>query len=162
IVPGDPALLMAPVGASVDDVERIRRDFGLAGPWWAQYGAFLAQLVRGRFGRSLWLQQDALRVILDRLPATLELALAALVVAVAFGLGLGVLSVWRRRSWLEASTVGLGTLGIAVPSFVWGLLLVVVFGAFLQVLPISGRVAAEYQGAERTGSAILDAALGGE
>ena len=162
VVPGDPALLMAPVGATADDLERIRRDFGLAGPWWAQYGAFLGQLARGRFGRSLWLQQDALRVILDRLPATLELALAALVIALVAGLGLGVLSVWRRRSWLEAGAVGLGTLGIAVPNFVWGLLLIVIFGAFLQVLPISGRIAAEYQGAERTGSALVDAALGGE
>ena len=162
IVPGDPALLMAPVGATAEDLERIRRDFGLAGPWWVQYGAFLGHLLRGRFGRSLWLQQDALRVILDRLPATLELSLAALVIALVMGLGLGVLSVWRRRSWLETGTVCLGTLGIAVPNFVWGLLLIVLFGAFMQVLPISGRIAAEYQGAERTGSALLDAALGGE
>src|SRR5262245_53960687 len=162
VVPGDPALLMAPAGATADDLERIRRDFGLAGPWWAQYGAFLGQLARGRFGRSLWLQQDALRVILERLPATLELALAALAIALVAGLGLGVLSVWRRRSWLEAGAVGLGTLGIAVPNFVWGLLLIVIFAALFPVLPISGRLAPELQGADRTGSALIDAALGGE
>jgi ABC-type dipeptide/oligopeptide/nickel transport system permease component len=162
IVPGDPALLMAPVGATADDLERIRRDFGIAGPWWAQYSSFLGQLVHGRFGRSLWLQQDALRVILERLPATLELALAALAIALAAGLTLGVVSVWRRHSWLESGAVWLGTLGIAVPNFVWGLVFIIVFGAFLQVLPISGRVGAEYQTAERTGSALLDAALRGD
>ena len=62
-------------------IERIRGEFGLTGPWWAQYGAFFLSLCRGNFGRSLWLQQDALRVILERLPATLELAVTALVLA---------------------------------------------------------------------------------
>src|SRR5262249_59766954 len=68
-------------------------------------------------------------------------------------------SVWRRRGWLESSAVSLGTLGIAVPNFVWGLLLIVVFGAILQVLPISGRIAPEYEAAEVTGSAIVDALM---
>ena len=159
ILPGDPALLMAPVGSTAQDIEQLRADFGLAGPWWAQYGAFFGNLVRGRFGRSLWLQQDALRVILGRLPATLELALAALLIAVVGGILLGVVSVWRRRSWLESASVGAGTLGIAVPNFVWGLLFIVIFGAFIRLLPISGRVAPELETEELTGSALLDTVL---
>ncbi|HSF03190.1 MAG TPA: ABC transporter permease, partial [Solirubrobacterales bacterium] len=99
VVPGDPALLMAPVGSTAQDIERLRAEFGLAGPWWRQYAAFFAGLVRGHFGRSLWLQQDALGVILGRLPATLELAIAALGISVAAGILLGVLSVWRRGSF---------------------------------------------------------------
>jgi len=67
--------------------------------------------------------------------------------------------VWRRRTWLESGAVSLGMLGIAVPNFVWGLLLIVVFGAILQVLPISGRVAPEYEAAEVTGSAVVDVLL---
>lgn len=156
IAPGDPALLMAPVGASVQDIERIRAEFGLAGSWWTQYAAFFANLLQGRFGRSLWLQQDALGVIAARLPATLELALAALALSVAGGVGLGVLSVWRRRSWLESAAVGAGTLGIAVPNFVWGLLLVVVCGALLRIAPVSGRVAPELEFEAVTGSALID------
>jgi dipeptide transport system permease protein len=162
LLPGDPALLMAPVGSTMQDVERIRREFGLAGSWWQQYGAFLAGLVRGNFGRSLWLQQDALRVSLARLPATLELAVAALGLAVGGGVLLGVVSVWRRRSWLETATVGIGTLGISIPNFVWGLLFIVVFGAFLRWLPISGRVAPELEAEELSGSALLDAVLRGD
>jgi ABC-type dipeptide/oligopeptide/nickel transport system permease component len=162
ILPGDPAVLMAPVGSTVEDIARIRREFGLTGSWWAQYGAFFLSLCRGQLGRSLWLQQDALRIILERLPATLELALAALGLATAGGVLLGALSVWRRRSWLESAAVGLGTVGIAVPNFVWGLLLIVVFGAILQVLPISGRIAPEYEGAQVTGSALTDALLRGD
>jgi ABC-type dipeptide/oligopeptide/nickel transport system permease component len=162
ILPGDPALLMAPVGSTSEDIERLRREFGLAGPWWAQYGAFFLSLCRGNFGRSLWLQQDALRVILGRLPATLELATTALAVAVLGGIVLGVVSVWRRRSWLESGAVSLGTLGIAVPNFVWGLLLIVVFGALLQLLPISGRMAPEFEAEGRTGSAIADTLLRGD
>jgi peptide/nickel transport system permease protein len=162
VVPGDPALLMAPVGSTVQDVERIRREFGLAGSWWEQYGAFFAGLLHGRFGRSLWLQQDALRVILGRLPATLELALAALLLAATGGILLGVVSVWRRRSWLEAAAVWVGTLGLSIPNFVWGLLFIVVFGAFLRLLPISGRIAAELEAEERTGSALLDTLLRGD
>src|SRR5262249_31616268 len=84
--PGDPAPLMAPVGAAPDDVERIRREFGLAGSWWTQYGAFLNDLLHGQFGRSLWLQQDARRIIVERLPATLELAMTALLLSVAGGI----------------------------------------------------------------------------
>ena len=145
IVPGDPALLMAPVGSTAQDIERIREQFGLSGSLWQQYLAFFGGLVRGHFGRSLWLQQDALRVILDRLPATLELALAAVGLSVLGGIGLGVLSVWRRRSWLESAAVGVGTLGISIPNFVWGLLFIVLFGAFLRWLPISGRVAPELE-----------------
>ena len=159
ILPGDPAILMAPVGSTAQDIERIRGEFGLSGPLWAQYGAFFLSLCRGNFGRSLWLQQDALRVILERLPATLELAVAALALATGGGILLGVCSVWRRRSWLESGAVTLGMLGIAVPNFVWGLLLIVVFGAILQVLPISGRVAPEYEAAEVTGSAVVDVLL---
>jgi ABC-type dipeptide/oligopeptide/nickel transport system permease component len=162
IVPGDPAVLMAPVGSTAQDIDRIRQQFGLAGSWWQQYGAFFAGLVRGHFGTSLWLQQDALRVILGRLPATLELALAALALAVAGGVLLGVVSVWRRRSWLESVTVWVGTLGISIPNFVWGLLFIVVFGAFLRFLPISGRVAPELEAEELTGSALLDTALRGD
>jgi ABC-type dipeptide/oligopeptide/nickel transport system permease component len=159
VLPGDPALLMAPVGARAEDIDRIRREFGLTGPWWVQYGAFFLSLCRGNFGRSLWLQQDALGVILGRLPATLELATAALALAVAGGVVLGVASVWRRRSWLESGAVWLGTLGIAVPNFVWGLLLIVLFGALLRLLPISGRIAPELEAAELTGSALVDALL---
>jgi peptide/nickel transport system permease protein len=159
IVPGDPALLMAPVGATSEDIERIRREFGLAGPWWSQYGAFLGDLLHGRVGRSLWLQQDARRVILERLPATLELAVAALVLSVAGGILLGVVSVWKRRSWLESATVAVGTVGLAVPNFVWALLFIVVFGALLRWLPISGRVAPELEAAEVTGSALIDTLL---
>jgi peptide/nickel transport system permease protein len=162
VLPGDPALLMAPVGSSTQDIERIRAEFGLAGSWWSQYGAFFTDLVRGRFGRSLWLQQDALGVILARLPATLELAVAALVLSVAGGILLGVLSVWRRRSWLESVAVGAGTLGIAVPNFVWGLLFIVAFGALLRLLPVSGRVAPELEFEGVTGSAVVDAILLGD
>jgi peptide/nickel transport system permease protein len=162
LLPGDAALLMAPVGATAQDIERLRREFGLSGSLWEQYGAFFAGLVRGHFGKSLWLHQDALRVILERLPATLELALAALVLATAGGVGLGVLSVWRRRSWLESAAVSAGTLGIAIPNFVWGLLFIVLFGALLRLLPISGRVAPELEAAEWTGSALIDALARGD
>ncbi len=73
-----------------------------------------------------------------------------------------MLSVWRRRSWLESAAVGLGTLGISIPNFVWGLVFIVVFGAFLRWLPISGRIAPELEAAERTGSALVDTLLRGE
>ncbi len=162
VVPGDPALLMAPVGSTAADVERIRREFGLAGPWWVQYGAFFATLLRGRFGRSLWLQQDALRVITERLPATLELAGTALVLSVVGGILLAVVSVWGRRTWVESAGVSVGTFGIAVPNFIWGLLFIVVFGAFFRLLPVSGRVAPELEAAEVTGSALLDTLLRGD
>ena len=162
ILPGDPALLMAPVGSTAEDIERVRREFGLTGSWWAQYGAFFLSLCRGNFGRSLWLQQDALRVIVERSGDARAGAVTALVLATAAAScsapsrsGAGGAGSSRARS-------SLGTLGIAVPNFVWGLLLIVVFGALLQVLPISGRIAPEHEADEVTGSALVDVLLRGD
>lgn len=159
VIPGDPALLMAPVGASQADIAEIRAQFGLSGPIWLQYVAWVWGTVRGRFGKSLWLQQDAIRVILERLPATLELALGALALAVAGGILLGVLSVLWRRTWFESATLGAGTLGISIPNFVWGLLFIVFFGALLRWLPISGRIAPDFEMAPLTGFLLIDTLL---
>jgi len=162
VVPGDPALLMAPVGATQADIAEIRVSFGLTGPIWAQYLAWLGGTARGQFGKSLWLQQDAMGVILERLPATLELALAALVLAVAGGIFLGALSVLWRKSWFESATLAVGTLGIAIPNFIWGLLFIVLFGALLRLLPISGRIAPELEAVPATGFLLVDTLLRGD
>src|SRR5262245_53115503 len=89
MLPGDLSILMAPVGSTAQAIQRVRGQFRLNGSWWAPYGAFFASLRRGNLGRSVWLQQDALRVILERLPATLELAVTALVLATGGGVVLG-------------------------------------------------------------------------
>ncbi len=159
VIPGDPVLLLAPVGASQADLAEIRAQFGLSGPIWLQYAVWLWGTVRGRFGKSLWLQQDAIGVILDRLPATLELALSALALAVAGGIVLGVLSVLWRRTWFESATLGAGTLGLSIPNFVWGLLFIVLFGALLRWLPISGRIAPALEIAPVTGFLLVDTLL---
>jgi peptide/nickel transport system permease protein len=162
VIPGDPALLMAPVGASQADIAAIRVQFGLSGPIWAQYMAWIWGSVRGQFGKSLWLQQDAIGVIIERLPATLELALVALVLAVLGGILLGVLSVLRRRTWFESVTVSVGVLGVSIPNFIWGLLFIVFFGALLRLLPISGRIAPELEAVPATGFLLLDTLLRGD
>ncbi len=162
VIPGDPALLMAPIGASQADIAEIRAQFGLSGPIWLQYLHWLWGTVRGRFGKSLWLQQDAIGVILERLPATLELALAALALAVAGGIVLGVLSVLKRRTWVESVTLAAGTLGLSIPNFIWGLLFIVLFGALLRLLPISGRISPEFETAPVTGFLLVDTLLRGD
>lgn len=162
VVPGDPALLMAPVGASQADIAQIRVQFGLSGSVWGQYTAWLWGTIRGQFGKSLWLQQDAMGVIVERLPATLELVLVGLVLAVLGGILLGVLSVLWRRTWFESATLAVGSLGLAIPNFIWGLLFIVLFGAVLRLLPVSGRIAPELDAVPVTGFLLLDTLLRGD
>jgi peptide/nickel transport system permease protein len=96
------------------------------------------------------------------LPATLELVLAAFALAVVGGILLGALSVLWRRSWFESATLSVGTLGLAIPNFIWGLLFIVLFGALLRVLPISGRIAAELEAVPMTGFLLVDTLARGD
>lgn len=140
VVPGDPIAMMIPPGASKADVENLRALYGLDKPIVAQFGQWLSELVHGRFGTSISLRQDVMKLVLGRLPATIELCLMALAMATALGVLLGVAGVYWRRRWPESVVEGFSGLGIAIPDFLWGLLLILVLGVLWPVLPVSGRL----------------------
>jgi ABC-type dipeptide/oligopeptide/nickel transport system permease component len=136
---GDPAATMLPGDASVDELTALRRTLGLDQPLYVQYVRFLADVVAGDFGTSFRHQQPALPLVLERLPATLELALAALVLAVAVALPLGIVAALHRGRLADLLAMGFAVIGQATPYFWMGIMLILVVSVELGWLPTSGR-----------------------
>jgi peptide/nickel transport system permease protein len=135
---GDPATLLVSQDATREDLDRIRRAYGLDQPLSVQYGRFVARIVRGDLGFSYRQGLPVAELLVERLAATFELALAALAVAVLLGVPLGMLAAARRGSAVDTAAMTLALLGTSVPSFWLGLLLIIVFGVQLGWLPVSG------------------------
>ncbi len=139
IVPGDPVQQMLGEGARAEDLLQLRHVLGLDRPLHAQYGRYLAGLMRGDWGQSFRFQTPVLGVVLQRYPATLELALVGLLVCAAIGIPAGVFAA-RRRGQATDRAVGFFTLlGLSVPNFALGPILILVFSIQLGWLPVSGR-----------------------
>ena len=140
VVPGDPIAMMIPPGASEADITRLRALYGLDQPILQQFATWLGQVASGDLGRSISVRQGVFDLLLARLPATIELALLATVIAVVLGVLValaGILLRGRRAEW--AVDGGVGAL-LAIPDFLWALILLLLFGVLLPWLPISGRV----------------------
>ncbi|OGF97666.1 MAG: hypothetical protein A3F83_08655 [Candidatus Glassbacteria bacterium RIFCSPLOWO2_12_FULL_58_11] len=138
VVPGDPARLMAGQNASAETIELIRVRLGLDRPVHERYWIFLKNLARGELGYSYRQRRPVAGVILERFPATLELALAAVLIALVLGVGAGVLAARFHGSWPDYGVMALSLLGISTPVFWLGLMLIVVFSVWLGWLPVGG------------------------
>ena len=136
---GDPAATMLPGDASVDELAALRRQLGLDQPLWLQYVQFLGAAVTGDFGTSFRHQQPALPLVLERLPATLELAGAALLLAVGLALPLGILAAIHRGRLLDVMAMAFAVVGQATPYFWMGIMLILIVSVELAWLPTSGR-----------------------
>jgi peptide/nickel transport system permease protein len=136
---GDPAATMLPGDASVDELTALRRELGLDRPLYVQYVRFLASAATGDFGTSFRHQQPALPLVLERLPATMELAFAALVLAVAVALPLGIVAALHRGRLADVLAMGFAVVGQATPYFWMGIMLILVVSVELEWLPTSGR-----------------------
>jgi len=138
MIPGDPALLVAGLEAGPEVVERIRRDLGLDRPLPIQYGSFLWNALQGDFGISIRTGLPVLREILDRFPYTLVIALGAIVLATAMGIGSGILAAMRRNRLGDALVMVAALLAVSTPSYWLGLMLMLVFSLSLGWLPSIG------------------------
>jgi peptide/nickel transport system permease protein len=139
LIPGDPAQAMLGESASPQDVADLRARLGLDRPVVEQYGRFLRSTLHGDLGRSLRTNQPVTTAILERMPATIELAAAAMVVAVAFAIPLGIAAAVWRGTAVDHTATTLSLLGISIPNFWLGPLLAIVFSIELGWLPVSGR-----------------------
>ncbi len=136
---GDPATILLDPQSTPDDVARFRAELGLDQPIWRQYFLFIWRLLHGDFGTSFVFRESAGRIIAERLPATLELAASAMLIAVALGVPLGVLAGAGAPSRFDSTVMTGSILGFSLPTFWVGLLLIVVFAVDLGWLPASGR-----------------------
>jgi len=139
LVPGDPAQAMLGEGASPQDVAQLRERLGLNQPLLVQYATFMKGLVRGDLGVSLRSDQPVTRLILERVPATAELALAAMAVAVAIAIPLGIAAAVWRDTFIDHVAMTLSLAGISLPNFWLGPLMAILFSIELGWLPVSGR-----------------------
>jgi peptide/nickel transport system permease protein len=138
VIPGDPAKMLLPEGAPQSAIEELIRELGLREPIWIQYGLFVRSVVRGDFGQSFQYRAPALRVVVERVPATIQLALTAMVLTVLVGVSIGVLAAVRRGTGFDYAGTVLAVLGQSLPNFWLGIMLVLLFGVTLRWLPTSG------------------------
>jgi ABC-type dipeptide/oligopeptide/nickel transport system permease component len=136
---GDPAVLMLPPDASAEQIARFRRDWGFDQPIIVQYGNFLARALQGDMGTSLRHGTPALPLIAERLPATLQLTVTAMLVAILLAIPLGVLSATHRGSPIDLLTMTVALIGQAVPNFWLSIMGILLFAVTLGWLPTSGR-----------------------
>jgi ABC-type dipeptide/oligopeptide/nickel transport system permease component len=140
LVPGDPAqVLLSESNATAGEIAQRRDELGLNDGLPVQYGRYLWRLLHADLGRSFFTGRPVTTTILEQLPATLTLALAAMVVAVTAGLGLGLLAAIKQGSWLDLAVTGLATMGISTPVFWSGLLAIWLFALVLGWLPATGQ-----------------------
>jgi peptide/nickel transport system permease protein len=135
---GDPAILLLPTGATPEQIAELRHELGLDRPLWDQYAIFIADAARGDFGTSFQHHRPALDVVLERFPATVRLALTALVLGTLLGLGAGMIAALKRGTLVEAAAMTVALLGQATPVFWLGIVLILVFAVYLQWLPAGG------------------------
>lgn len=140
MVPGDPAVVMAGVGASADQVQRIREQFGLNAPFVVRLGRWYAGLLRGDLGQSILLGRSVARAIAERLPATLALAAFAFVLTAVLGVVLGTIAAVRQHTWVDQAVMTVAVVGVSLPGFWLGLILIILFSVMLDWLPAGGYV----------------------
>ncbi len=135
---GDVATALAGEGARAEDIENIRKIYGLDRPLVLQYFDWIGKMAHGDFGESLYFKTDVLALVRDKLPTTALLALFSLLFALAISIPLGILAAVHPNSWIDRACLALAVLGQALPNFFFALILILVFAVMLPVLPVSG------------------------
>ncbi|MEK1875238.1 MAG: ABC transporter permease [Rhizobium altiplani] len=136
---GDPAQVMLGPDVPQDSVDAFRKAWGLDQPLWIQYIAYLKSIFTGDFGVSMRDKASALRLVMERVPATLQLTVPALILKLVIGIPAGVYAALHRQSFADRGVILLAILGFTIPSFVMGLVLVLIFSVMLGLLPSGGQ-----------------------
>jgi peptide/nickel transport system permease protein len=136
---GDPIELLLPPAAGIDQIEAMRERLGLNRPWYVQYVRFLRSALRGDLGTSFYFNEPAIRLVLERLPASLELVIWTMLLSTAVAIPLGVMAAARPNSWYDRGVLMGSLIGISAPTFWIGIVLIALFVVTLGVLPSSGR-----------------------
>jgi ABC-type dipeptide/oligopeptide/nickel transport system permease component len=161
VLPVDPAAMSLPPMATLTEIEAKRHEMGLDKPLPQQYFIWLADALHGDFGRSIQYRRDSASLVATTLPATIQLAGTAMVIAAILGIGGGLLMFRVRGTVFEPLTDMVSILLLSIPEFLWGLILLFVFGVTLNLLPFTGQVAPGLPVPRVTGFLLLDSLLVG-
>lgn len=162
LTPGDPVeLMLGDALATPEQKESLRRDMGLDRPAPERFALFLKNAATGEFGMSFHHRRPVGQVILERVPATVELTLASMLIALVLGIGLGVLAAVKRDSWIDRVATVTSLVGVSMPGFWFGILLILLFAVALGVLPVSGRIGYAGEVPFVTGFLLVDTLLAG-
>ncbi len=163
LVPGDPIETMAGErGIDPERHARLLKEYGLDQPVFVQYGIYIGRVLQGDLGKSMITQVPVLREFLALFPATMELAVGAILFALVLGIPAGIIAAVKRNSIFDHGVMGLSLTGYSMPIFWWGLLLILLFSVQLGWTPVSGRINVRYFIEPVTGFLTIDALLSGE
>ncbi|MFL5333700.1 MAG: ABC transporter permease subunit [Geminicoccaceae bacterium] len=163
LVPGDPIMMMVGErGMTEARHAEMMSQYGFDRPLLSQYGVFLGKLVRGDLGQSIVTRKPVLGEFFALFPATVELSVAGMLLALLIGLPAGILAAVKRGSILDHTVMGISLTGFSMPIFWWGLLLIILFSGILQWTPVSGRISLNYFVDARTGFMLIDSLLSDE
>lgn len=162
MIPGDPATIMLGERATPANIARVREQLGLTKPIHEQYWIFLSNALQGNLGTSVLRQEPVTQEIIRRFPATIELALSAILIALIVGIPAGIISAIRRGSWFDTISMLVALTGVSMPIFWLGLMLVFFFSVFLHILPTGGRLDAGTNFAPTTNLLLLDTLFSGD
>ena len=163
VLPGDPVLLMAGErGITPERYAQLSAQLGFDRPLWQQYLEFLNRLLHGDLGNSLVTKKPVLAEFMTLFPATVELGLCAILIAVLVGVPVGVLAAVKRGSWVDQTSMTLALVGFSMPIFWWGLLLIIFFSGILGWTPVSGRISLMFYFPPVTGFMLIDSLLSGQ
>jgi len=140
LVPGDPAVVMAGPQATAKEVEQVRVQLGLDKPFLTQLGTWLYGLLQGDLGRSILLGRGVSQAIGERLPITLTLALLSFLLTVAIGIPAGIIAALKQNTWIDQAVMTVALIGVSLPNFWLGLMLIIFFSVVLDLLPAGGYV----------------------
>lgn len=163
LTPGDPVEIMMGKGSvvSAEEIERLRHELGLDRPLVVQYISFLGGVLHGDFGRSIIQRAPVMRLIGTRLPATFELTLLSIVISLVIAIPVGIISSVKRYSLLDNVSTVSALVGVSMPSFWLGLLLIIVFAVKFKALPVTGRASYGYGLESITNFWLIDAVITG-
>jgi len=159
ITPGDPAELLLGERATPESLEAMRKHLGLKEPLYVQYGMFIKRIVRFDLGETIWTRQKVSTEIKERFPATIELAVVAMVISCLLGVVLGIVSATKQYSWFDYLSMVTSLIGVSMPVFWLGLMLMLVFSLGLGWFPMSGRLGIDIDLDVITNFYVLDALL---
>ncbi len=163
LTPGDPVeIMLADSRATPEQAAQLRADLGLDRPLPERFLVFLGNAVRGDFGISFFHRRPVWDVIVERLPATIELTLAAIVLAVIVSIPLGVAAAVKRDTWLDRLLSAVSLFGVSLPGFWFGILLILLFAVQLGLFPVGGRTAFDLEVPRMTGFLLIDTLAAGQ